>query len=119
MARPKKKIDPEQLRKLAEKHWSTESIAYFFGVSVRTVNRRFGRAIEEARHGGKSKLLDLLWARASGAAGQKQSDRILEHLANRVLGSIKQKVEITDLSDEILAFEAERRLNGPKDGSDS
>ena len=105
MGRPKKKIDEEGVRKLAEKQWSYEMIGAFFGVSHQTIMRRYGRIVEESRQEGKSKIVDLLWMRATS----DKSDKILTHLADRFLGPIPKKIEITrEQAIEVLEKELER-----------
>ena len=89
MARPKAKIDEKNLEALAERQWTDVQIAAFFGVDERTIQRRFAAKLIECRQRGKAKLLDVLWQR--GVA--EKSDRILVHLADRVLGPVTQKVE--------------------------
>lgn len=96
--RPRKwdTIDKDQLINLAERQWTTESIAAHFKVGKDLILRHFATELQDGRHSGKAKLLDELWARAFGQRQNKKSDRILEHLANRVLGPITQKVEFPD-----------------------
>ena len=90
MARPRIKIDVEQLEKCAEKQWSVAEIAAFFRVSHDTIERRYALIIKEARARGTAKLRDLLWQRAING-----SDRILENIADRFIGPRPQRMEIT------------------------
>ena len=92
MARPKIPLDAEQIRNLAQKHWSIESIAAHFGVSRDTIHRRYAAIIEEGRHQGKAKLIDVLWHRGV----VEKSDRILENLSDRVMGPVPKEVKITE-----------------------
>src|SRR4051812_41414913 len=59
MARPKKNIDPLQVRKLAELGSSCVEIAEFFGVDRGTVQRRFAAEIDKGRAVLKIKLRRL------------------------------------------------------------
>lgn len=87
------------IRKLAERQWSTESIAAFFGVGQALINRRFRKELDEGRHIGKSKLIDKMWERID-----EKSDRILEHAMNRFIGPIASHVmvdqQVNDISDK-------------------
>lgn len=108
--RPRKKIEVEQLKKLAERGWSARQIASHFEVDEATVRRRFSAIIAEARQHGQAKLLDILWQR--GVA--EKSDRILKDLADRIIGPVPKKIEITrEQALEFLEKELER------DGTDS
>jgi hypothetical protein len=89
MARPPKPIDPEQVRKLAEKQWSDAQIAAVVGIHQTNLRKRFAIIIDEGRHSGKAKLIDILWQRAV----IDKSDRMLEHALNRFLGPIPTKVQ--------------------------
>jgi hypothetical protein len=106
MARPPKPINSKQVEELAERHWSIEQIAAFFRVDRRTIERRFAAVIEDARHRGRAKLIDMLWKRAD------ESDRILENLADRVIGPVQKqmKIDLDKLSDEELARLVEERM---------
>jgi hypothetical protein len=105
MARPRKKIDPEQVRKLAERQWSDVQIGAHFGVHSATIARRFANLLIDARHNGKAKLIDILWQRGV----TEKSDRVLIHLADRVLGPVPKKIEYTrEGAIEFLEREVER-----------
>jgi hypothetical protein len=62
MARPRKKIDKEQLRQLAERQWNDREIAAFFNVSLHTIHRRFGDQIDKHRALGMAKRRDIAHA---------------------------------------------------------
>lgn len=47
MGRPAKNIDPEQVKKLAEKGWTGEEIAAFLGIHRSNLLRRFATHIKE------------------------------------------------------------------------
>ena len=50
MGRPKKEIDPEQVRKLAGRHLTVAEIADVMGCNKKTLERRFVAAIEKGRN---------------------------------------------------------------------
>lgn len=56
MARPKLKIDPEQVRKLAAIQCSLEEMASILGCSHDTLERRFASVIKDGRNNGKMSL---------------------------------------------------------------
>ena len=56
MARPKKEIDAEQVRKLAGINCSMEEIGSIVGCSVDTLERRFADVIKEGRTHGRMSL---------------------------------------------------------------
>jgi hypothetical protein len=56
MARPKKQIDPEQVKKLAAINCSHEEIGAVLGCSPDTLERRFAAAIKEGRAQGRMSL---------------------------------------------------------------
>lgn len=56
MARPRKKIDPEQVTKLAAINCSMKEMASILSCDVRTLQRRFADVIEKGRDTGKTSL---------------------------------------------------------------
>lgn len=104
MARPRKPLDLEQVIKLASKLWTDEMIGAFFDVSCQTVRRRYGKEIDAARQTGKSKLVDIMWARVTGQSlkqGEQydkrgSSDTVLLHALDRYLGKTPTKLELND-----------------------
>jgi AraC-like DNA-binding protein len=56
MARPRKKIDVETLKKLAAIQCSYAEMAAILGVNESTLTRRFAQVIKEGREHGKSSL---------------------------------------------------------------
>jgi hypothetical protein len=87
MARPRKKIDQEQLERCAEKHWTILEIAAHFRVGKKTIERRYGSLIAECRERGKSKLRDLQWRRAL-----EGSDRVLLHMSKHYLEQHEKQI---------------------------
>jgi hypothetical protein len=61
MARPKKKIDPEQVQKLAAINCSYAEIGAIVGCDSSTLTRRFAQDIEKGREIGKSSLKRKMW----------------------------------------------------------
>lgn len=106
MARPRKKIDVEQLIKCAEKQWHIREIAAFFRVSHDTIQRRYASIIEEARNSGKAKLRDLQWKRAL-----EGSDTMIKHMSEHYLDQhSRSKIDLKQIPDEQLIPEVERRI---------
>jgi len=114
MARPKKPIDEEQLRKCAEKQWTVREIAAFFRVSHDTIQRRYASVIEEARQSGRAKLRDLQWARAVNG-----SDTMLKHMSEHYLDQTpRTKISIEDAWNELPAEKKALLIKKDLDGSD-
>jgi hypothetical protein len=110
MGRPKKPIDEKQLEALAERQWSDVQIAAFFEIHVTNLEKRFASKIAECRQRGKAKLLDVLWQRGV----QEKSDRVLTHLADRVLGPIPKHIRLEDVSDEQLEKVLDKKIEAAK-----
>lgn len=64
MARPKKKIDPEQVRKLALIDCSYSEMAAVLGCSVKTLQRGFDQVIKDGKEHGKMSLKRAQWRNA-------------------------------------------------------
>jgi hypothetical protein len=113
MARPRKMIDEEQLRKCAEKQWSTREIAAFFRVSTDTIERRYAAIVEEARQSGRAKLRDLQWARALNG-----SDTMLKHMSEHYLDQTpRTKISIEDAWDALPQEKKALLIKKDLDGS--
>ncbi len=106
MGRPKRPIDVEVVKKLAERGWSGRQIAAALGVDEGTLRKKgLSAMMADARHHGAAKLLDVLWQRGV----TDRDNRVLIHLADRILGKIPQKIEITkEQAIEFLEKELER-----------
>lgn len=89
-----KNIDREQLRKLASRGYTIEGLADFFKVHRNTLSKHFSAEIEDAKHMGCTKIMDEFWRRGFGL-NTKASDRIFLKLADRMLGPVVQKTELT------------------------
>lgn len=82
MGRNRKEIDETVLVSLAERGWSMRAIAATFGVSEGLIRKRYSAKVEESRHVGAYKLLDILWQRGV----KEKSDKVLLNLAERIIG---------------------------------
>ncbi len=111
MARPKKPINEEQVRKVAAKLWSISEIAAFFNVSTDTIHRRYAAIIEEARQNGKAKLRDFQWKRV-----MEGSDTILKHMSEHYLDQhSRSRIDLSKIPDSELIPEIQKRV---KDASE-
>lgn len=63
-AKLRKRIDPDQVEKLAAMHCTHAEIAAVVGCSQDTVERRFADVIRKGRESGKAKLRHLQWRSA-------------------------------------------------------
>jgi AraC-like DNA-binding protein len=97
MARPKAKIDPDQIREMALIGCSAPRIAQILGCSLRTIHRRFGDVYRQAKFEGQNQLRRKQHERA--LAG---SDRMLIHLGKHRLGQ-RDRVEVTGQRGRALA----------------
>lgn len=105
MGRPKKPIDPEQVRKLAERGWNVCAIASHFEVDEMTIRRRFSEIIVESRKHGAAKLLDILWQRGV----TEKDSKVLLNLADRIIGPVP-KIRLTrEEAIKFLEEDADRR----------
>ena len=106
MARPRKKIDIEQLIKCAEKQWHIREIAAFFRVSTDTIHRRYAAIIEEARNSGKAKLRDLQWKRAL-----EGSDTMIKHMSEHYLEQhSRQQVDLNKVPEDAIKDYLKKKL---------
>lgn len=64
--RPLKKIDPEQIEKLAMLHCTNVEIAALFGVDEKTIRGRFSDIIAKGKAAGKMSLRRMQWKAAEG-----------------------------------------------------
>lgn len=90
MARPRKKVDVELVKKLASIHCTGDEIADIVGISRDTLDRRFADIIKEARSVGKSSLRRLQWQSA-----QKGNVAMLIWLGKQLLGQ-KDKIDFSE-----------------------
>jgi hypothetical protein len=87
MARPKTRLDLDEVEKLGALHCTDEELASFFGVSARTIARRrqspkFREALERGKARGKINLRRILWKLAQSgqiAAAIFLSKNILQY----------------------------------------
>lgn len=81
MARPRKNIDPDQVRRLAMINCSNAEIASVVGCSTDTIERRFAAVIKEGREQGRSSLKRMMWE-----AAQKGNISMMIFLSKQMLG---------------------------------
>lgn len=88
MARPRLKIDPIEVEKLAAMHCTMKEMAAFFNCSVDTLELRFPDVIAKGREKGKIKL-----RRLQLQAAEKGNVVMLIWLGKQILGQSDQNVE--------------------------
>lgn len=81
MARPRKNIDPDQVRRLAMINCTNAEIASVVGCSTDTIERRFAAVIKEGREQGRSSLKRMMWE-----AAQKGNISMMIFLSKQMLG---------------------------------
>lgn len=81
--RPRKPIDRELVRKLSAIQCTYAEIASVVGISERTVQRRFGSLIHEAREAGKTSLRRAMWKRALDGSERMLTWLSIQHLGMR------------------------------------
>lgn len=100
MARPKKTIDENLVRKLATILCTMEEIAAICECSVDTLERRFADVIKKAKEVGKSSLRRLQWESAQKGNITMQIWLGKQHLEQRDRTDVKtyewQKPKLTD-----------------------
>jgi len=113
MARPRKKIDPEQVEKLAAINCSYEEIAAVLGCGSRTLMRRFGAAVQAGRAKGKMSL-----RRKQYDVAMNGSTSMLIWLGKQLLDQKdKSEIDLNKFTDDELAHIVEERLkrsSGPE-----
>jgi hypothetical protein len=92
MGRPELKIDAEQVRNLSKAQWSVESIATHFKCDPQTIYNRFSGEL----NAGRQDLANLIWNKLLQRGIKDNSDRVLIHLAERVLGPIVRELKISE-----------------------
>ncbi len=93
MARPKKKIDPEQVLKLAAINCSYDEMGSVLGCSPDTLERRFAGVIKKGRDNGKMSL-----KRKQYEIAMSGNVTMLIWLGKIMLGQVeKQEVAVTNI----------------------
>ncbi len=87
MARPKKKIDADQVEALAGINCTTEEIASVLGCSKDTLERRFAACLKKGRHQGRSSLRRRMWRKV-----EEGNITMMIWLSKQMLG-YKDKIE--------------------------
>jgi len=91
MARPRKNIDPEQVRKLAGLGLSQRDIAGFVGCSQSLISRRFSSSCDLGVTQSKRALRVLMWRQARGGNAP-----ITLRLDQRLFGPLVRKEAVDD-----------------------
>lgn len=115
MARPRLKLnlsdkELEQMKTLARCHCPDSEIAAYIGCSESTLARRFGPLLKECREAGRANLRAKQYQLA--LAGNVP---LLIWVGKQILGQREvSKLTLEQIPDDVLAQDAERRLNGTK-----
>ncbi len=91
MARQKKNIDPEQVRKLAGLGLTQQDIAYFVGCSQSLISRRFSSIYHLGVTQSKKSIRSLMWRQARGGSAP-----ITLRLDQRIFGPLERKQAVDD-----------------------
>jgi len=91
MARPRKNIDPEQVRKLAGLGLMQKDIASFFGCSQSLISKRFSSFYDLGVTQSKRALRILMWRQARGGNAP-----ITLRLDQRLFGPLARKQAVDD-----------------------
>jgi|SRR5208283_4543090 len=91
MGRPRKKINPEAVRKLAKLGLTQKDIAIYVGCGQATISRRFASIYELGQSQSRISLRGLMWkqARAGKAA-------ITLRLDDRYFGPVERKPKVDE-----------------------
>lgn len=100
MARPRKMIDENLLRKLAVIHCNQEEMASVLGVSVDTLQRRYAAQIKDGRSEGKMSLRRKMWEMALGG-----NVSLLIWLSKNELGMSDRIEEKTEVKAQVQQME--------------
>lgn len=110
MARPRKPVDTELLRRLALVHCTMAEIASVAGVHKRTLERRYAAVIEAAREDGKSSLRRVMWRKALDG-----NERLMIWLSKQHLGMREPRDEETlNALRQVLEHRPYKELPGDK-----
>ena len=91
MARPRKNIDPEQVRKLAGLGLTQNDIASFVGCSQSLISLRFSSSYDLGVTQSKKSLRALMWRQARGGNAP-----ITLRLDQRLFGPLERKGAVDD-----------------------
>jgi len=118
MARPRKQIDPDQVRRLAMINCTMVEIAAVVGCSVDTIERRFADVVKEGHEQGKSSLKRMMWESC-----QKGNVSMMIFLSKQMLGysdKVEQKVDTIVNGEPLTKERIEEALRkDPASGSQS
>jgi hypothetical protein len=114
MARPKLKIDDEQVRKLAAINCTNVEMASVLGCDVRTLERRFAATIKDGRAHGVMSL-----KRKQYEVAMNGNIAMLIWLGKQLMGQTdKHEWNLQNVPEEKWLEETERRLGIKKTSSD-
>lgn len=105
MARPKKNIDPELIRKLARINCTMIEIGSVVGCSVATLERRYADLIKSEREVGKTSLRRWQWDAAS-----KGNTALLIWLGKQHLNQSDKIEEKSETTNKIVISKDEENL---------
>ncbi len=91
MARPRKNIDPEQVRKLARLGLSQRDIAGFVGCCQRLISLRFSSSYDLGVSQSRRAIRVLMWRQARGGNAP-----ITLRLDQRLFGPLERKQAVDD-----------------------
>ena len=91
MARPRKNIDPELVRKLAGLGLTQRDIANFVGCSQSLISLRFSSSYDLGASQSKKSLRALMWRQARGGSAP-----ITLRLDQRLFGPLQRKQAVDD-----------------------
>lgn len=89
MARPRKKVDVELIKKLAAINCSNEEIASMVDISKDTLERRFAAIIKKSRDNGKSSLKKAMFKKAI-----EQNNTAMQIYLSKFMLGYREQVEI-------------------------
>lgn len=103
----RKKIDIVEVMRLAANGNKIKEIANILGCSHDTLERRFKNAIEIGRDKQKAAIRAVLMDEALN----KRNSKILEHVSNRYLGPVENKLELLGNSERPVVIENKTDLS--------
>jgi len=113
MARPRKPVDENLLRKLAAIHCNQDEMASILGVSVDTLQRRFAAQIKASRDEGKMSLRRKMWEMALNG-----NVSLLIWLSKNELGMSDRVEEKTEVKAQVQQIEYVATWGGKTEESD-
>lgn len=112
MARPKLKVDPQQIERLASIGCNNRDIAYAVGMSEDTLYRRFAAPIAKGQASLRNRLRLKMWD-----AIDRGNITMMIFLSKQYLG-FADKIELGAIADSVLMQEIQKRLRGSDNAKD-